>query len=130
MASPTATWFPAKEEQNHAMQFVKYLQNNDILAVYETIQKLDVRLSNKMDPLKVGLGREKYVTGLIHAIYEIAFEDRDFWTMQFLDWFVKEQNEEDVNVGELVKKMELFGDDARNIYLLNSKLAGRRRSVL
>lgn len=126
-----SNWYmvQAAEERDHAMQFVKYLQNNDAPVVYEAIQKPDVKLVDKMDPLKAGLEHEKYVTGLIHAIYEAAFEDRDFRTMQFLDWFVKEQNEEEVGAAELVKKMELFGSDARGLYLLNSELGGRKRSV-
>lgn len=48
-----------------------------------------------MDVLKAGLEHEKYVTSLIHNIYAEAYEAKDFRTMQFLDWFVKEQGEEE-----------------------------------
>lgn len=126
-----SNWYmvQAQEERDHAMDFVRYLQNNDVPVVYETIEKPGVALSDRMDPLKAGLEHEKYVTGLIHAICEAAFDDRDFRPMQFLDGFVKEQNEEEVNASELVKKMELFGSDARSLYLLNSELAGRKYSA-
>lgn len=126
-----SNWYmvQAQEERDHAMDFVRYLQNNDVPVVYETIEKPNVVLKDKIDPLKAGLEHEKYVTGLIHAIYEAAFDDRDFRTMQFLDGFVKEQNEEEVNASELVKKMALFGSDARSLYLLNSELAGRKYSA-
>lgn len=55
-----------------------------------------------------------------------AGEERDH-AMQFLDRFVKEQNEEEVNAAELVKKMELFGSDARGLYMLNSELGARKQ---
>ena len=68
---------------------------------------------------------EQYVTSLINNIYSAAYEERDFRTMQFLDWFVKEQGEEETNASDLIKKMELFGDDAKSLYMLDSELAGR-----
>lgn len=45
--------------------------------------------------------------------------------MQFLDWFIKEQLEEEKNAEDLVKKMELFGQDSRSLYLLNQELKSR-----
>ena len=45
--------------------------------------------------------------------------------MQFLDWFVKEQGEEETNADGLVKKYRLYGDDPKSLYLLNQELAGR-----
>ena len=45
--------------------------------------------------------------------------------MQFLDWFVKEQGEEETNASDLIKKMELFGSDPKGLYMLDQELAGR-----
>ena len=45
--------------------------------------------------------------------------------MQFLDWFVKEQGEEETNADNLIKKMELFGDDAKSLYMLDNELGQR-----
>ena len=78
-----------------------------------------------MDPLKAGLEHEEYVTSLINDIYAAAYEVKDFRTMQFLDWFVKEQGEEETNANDLISKMELFGSDPKSLYMLNSELAGR-----
>ena len=75
--------------------------------------------------LSVGLEHERYVTSLIHTIYDAAYSVKDFRTMQFLDWFVKEQGEEETNADDLVKKMELFGSDAKSLYMLDQELAGR-----
>ena len=43
---------------------------------------------------------------LIHAIYDAAYSAKDFRTMQFLDWFVKEQGEEEKNAEDLIKKID------------------------
>lgn len=126
-----ANWYQiqAQEERDHALLFVKYLQNNDCPVVYEAIDKPAAELHDKMDPLAAGLAHEQYVTSLIHTIYEAAYEARDFRTMQFLDWFVKEQGEEETNASDLVKKMELFGGDSKGLYMLDSELGGRAYSA-
>ena len=45
--------------------------------------------------------------------------------MQFLDWFVKEQGEEETNAQDLITKMELYGEDPRSLYLLDQEMAAR-----
>lgn len=45
--------------------------------------------------------------------------------MQLLDWFVKEQGEEEKNASDMITKMELFGSDAKGLYMLNSELKTR-----
>lgn len=115
----------AQEEQAHAMLFFEYMQNNGEKVTLEAIAKPDKKFQNNMDPLKAGLEHEEYVTSLIHDIYAAAFDVKDFRTMQMLDWFVKEQGEEEKNASDLITKMELFGSDAKGLYMLNSELAGR-----
>ena len=45
--------------------------------------------------------------------------------MQFLDWFIKEQGEEETNANDNITKMELFGSDPKSLYALNSEMAAR-----
>lgn len=122
-----ANWYriQAQEERDHAMLFVDYMHNNDAKVTYEAIDKPEAELKENIDPLKAGLEHEIYVTGLINTIYDAAHSAKDYRTMQFLDWFVKEQGEEEANASELVKKMELYGSDSRGLYLLDSELGGR-----
>ncbi len=115
----------AQEERDHAMLFVKYLQNNGVKVTLDAIAKPDVPFNGLIDPLKEGAKHERYVTELIHTIYAAAHEEKDFRTMQFLDWFVKEQGEEEDNADTMVKKFELFGGDPKSLYLLDKELAGR-----
>ncbi len=122
-----ANWYDvqAKEEMDHAMLFVHYLQNNNVAVELEAIAKPDVALTDTMTVLKAGLKHEEYVTSLIHTIYAAAQKVSDFRTTQFLDWFVKEQGEEETNANDMISKMELFGADARALYLLDSELKTR-----
>ncbi|GAA6394048.1 ferritin [Clostridiales bacterium] len=122
-----ANWYmiQAQEERDHAVLMLQYLQNNGEKVTLEAIAKPDKELKDKLQVLELGLEHERYVTSLIHTIYEAAYSAKDFRTMQFLDWFVKEQGEEEKTAEDMIKKIRLFGDDAKSLYALNSEMAGR-----
>lgn len=122
-----ANWYmiQAQEERDHAMLFYKYLHNNNEKVTLDAIDKPDKVLDSDMTVLKTGLAHEELVTSLINDIYAAAYDVRDFRTMQFLDWFVKEQGEEETNANDLISKMELFGSDPKSLYMLNSELKAR-----
>ena len=119
----------AQEERDHALLFYQYLQNNNEKVTLEAIAKPACDLTDNMAPLKAALEHEKYVTSLIDTIYGAAYEAKDYRTMQFLDWFIQEQGEEEKNASDLITKMELFGDDRKSLYMLNNELAARAYSA-
>ncbi len=125
-----ANWYEiqAKEEQDHAMLFYRYLHNYDEPVTLKAIAKPDCSFSDVMEPLKAALHHEQYVTGLINNIYAAAIEAHDYRATQFLDWFIKEQGEEEKNSTDQITKMELYGDDTRCLYMLNSELKSRSYS--
>ena len=122
-----ANWYniQAQEERDHAMLMLKYLQLNGEKVTLGSVAAPDKVLDTLMAPLKAGLEHEQYVTSLIHNIYDAAYTAKDFRTMQFLDWFVKEQLEEEKNAEDMIKKMELFGNDSKGLYSLDSEYAAR-----
>lgn len=115
----------AQEERDHAMLMIQYLQNNGEKVELSAIDKPQVALESAKAVLGEGLKHEQYVTSLIHNIYDAAYSVKDFRTMQFLDWFVKEQGEEETNAESLVKKFELFGNDSKGLYMLDNELGAR-----
>ncbi len=122
-----ANWFniQAQEERDHAILFIQYMQQNDMKVTLEAIDKPDKKLKELIDPLKESLAHEKYVTSLIHNLYGAASEERDFRCMQFLDWFIKEQAEEEDNARTNIQKMELFGGDSKALYMLDQEMQAR-----
>ena len=122
-----ANWYmiQAQEERDHAMLFYQYLQNENQVVTLDAIAKPDKTFTCVMDVLKAGLEHEEYVTSLINDIYAAAYDVKDFRAMQFLDWFVKEQGEEETNANDLITKMELFGSDPKSLYMLNQELGAR-----
>ena len=126
-----ANWYEiqAKEEQDHAMLFYHYLHNNGEPVTLKAIDKPDKTFTDLVEPLKAALAHEEYVTSLINTIYAAAQAVNDYRTTQFLDWFIKEQGEEEKNSNDQITKMELYGGDARGLYMLNAELLARTYSA-
>jgi len=120
-------WFDiqAREEHEHAMLMIKYILNNNEKVVFEAIASPDNLYKNFKHPLEETLEHEISISTSINAIYAEAYALKDFRTMQFLDWFVKEQGEEEKNANDLCKRFDLFASDPRGLYLLDAELATR-----
>lgn len=120
-------WFKvqAQEEQDHALLFLTYLQNNGEAPALGAIEAPGGVYGDFKAPIAAALEHEQYVTSLIHAIYAEAIKANDYRTVQFLDWFVKEQGEEEKNTGDLLGRYQLFGGDPKGLYALDAELAAR-----
>ena len=115
----------AQEERDHALLFMKYMQNNGLKVTLEAIDKPDKVFASVLDPLEMAAEHERYVTALINTIYREAHEGGDYRTMKFLDWFVDEQMEEENSADSMIAQYKLFGQDPRGLYLLNQEYAAR-----
>ncbi len=122
-----ANWYDvqAQEERDHAMLMREYLHNNGEHVTLDAIAKPDKTYPEIDSPLKLSLEHEQYITQSINTIYRAASEVHDYRTMQFYDWFVKEQGEEEKNAEDLIRKYELFGTDPKGLYALNQELLSR-----
>ena len=115
----------AQEERDHALLFMKYMQNNGLKVTFEAIGKPDKEFNSVLDPLLVAAEHERYVTSLINNIYHEAHEGKDYRTMKFLDWFVDEQMEEEDNADKMINRYKLFGSDPKGLYSLDQEYAAR-----
>lgn len=120
-------WFmvQTQEERDHALLFMQYLQNNGQPVRLMTIDAPNTSFTAFDQPLIQALAHEQTVTASIYNIYDAAMQTKDFRTLQFLDWFVKEQGEEEKNTDDLCKKFALFGADPKGLYMLNAELGAR-----
>ena len=120
-------WFfiQTQEERDHALLFRKYLLNNGESVVLTDVAGLNENYKNFREPLVKSFEHEQLVTASINKIYEVAYKVGDFRTMQFLDWFIKEQGEEEKNAEDNVKKYDLFAGDPKGLYMLDNEMKAR-----
>ena len=71
------------------------------------------------------LAHEEFVTSRSNALTDAADEDRDRAAVSFLDWYIKEQVEEEDNVRKIIATLKLIGDDKKALLMLDKDLATR-----
>ncbi len=122
-----AHWFQiqVQEEIYHTDLIIEYLQDNDVRIKLSQIGDPSRDYKKPIEALEEALEHEKVVTKAIHKIYEEAMEEKDFRSMNFLNWFVEEQAEEEASATELIDKYNLYGEGKRGLYALNQELGSR-----
>ncbi len=122
-----ANWYmiQVQEEVAHAKILRRYLLDNDAKVTLEAIDKPTNEYANDLEPMEGGLKHEEYITASINECYAAAYEIHDFRTMQMLDWFVKEQGEEETNARDMISDYKLFGSTPQGLYDLDQKYAAR-----
>ena len=120
-----ANWFnkQAKEEMEHALKFMHYLQENNFEVSLESIAKPALVYADLKEPLVESLKHEEFVTASINNIYAEASKVHDYRTMEFLNWFIKEQGEEEKNASELI--VDYDWHQPAGLFALDAKLAQR-----
>ena len=122
-----ANWYviQSQEELAHARILRRYLLDNDWTPTMEAIAKPALTFTKVVEPIKAAYEHEQFITASINECYAVAQKANDFRTMQLLDWYVKEQGEEEANASDLLKAVELFGGDSKNLYDLDRENAAR-----
>lgn len=122
-----ANWFfvQTQEERDHAMFFRTFMLEQDVDIRLDAIEAPAGGYEDTMDVLRQTLEHEQLITASINTIYALAAKENNFLVMQFLNWFIKEQGEEEMNATDLIRRYELFGTDAKGLYLLDQELGTR-----
>jgi ferritin len=69
---------------------------------------------------------EVKVTGLINKLAELAAAENDHATGVFLQWFIKEQVEEEASADAIVQKLKLAKDSSGALLMLDRELGKRK----
>lgn len=117
----------AKEEQEHAMKFFEYIIERQGKVVLEAVDAPTAKWKTPKDIFEDSYAHERKVTESIHKIVELAESEKDHATGVFLQWFVKEQVEEEASANEILQKLQLIGNETSALFVLDGEL-GKRAS--
>ncbi|MFC1566264.1 ferritin [bacterium] len=123
----TANWFgvQVEEELAHARILYNYMSQQGARVILDAIEAPKNDFTSVRNLFKHTLEHEQKVTGLIHSLSALARTENDFATENFLEWFIKEQVEEEANASGLLQKLDTFGDAGQALLAFDSELALR-----
>lgn len=120
-------WFnvQVQEEHAHGMGMFDYLDERGGKIELEAIDKPEVKGNTVLEIFEQVLEHEQFVTSRINHLADVAEEVKDRAALHLLDWYIKEQVEEEANVGGLLATLRLIGDDKKALLMLDKDLAAR-----
>ncbi|MDO5579998.1 MAG: ferritin [Planctomycetia bacterium] len=118
----------AEEEHIHAMKLFHYILERDGEVVLPQIEAPETSWSNVQELLSSVAEHEKIITGLIYGLIDLAHQERDHSTTEFLQWYIAEQVEEEATANALIAKCKMLSEMPGGYYLLDQDLAGRQFS--
>jgi ferritin len=124
-------WFLMQKEEEliHAMKFYKYLQTRDETVVIQGFENPPVEFSSLLGAFEEGLAHEKTVTARINYLMSIAHEVQDYAAVNFLNWYVDEQVEEEESFSTIIGQIKLVGKEGMGLYHLDKEVGARTAPV-
>lgn len=122
-----ANWMDVQiqEEHAHAMGMFNYVIERGGIVTLDAIEKPENSWKCPLDAFRVVLAHEEYVTSRINHLLDVAEEEKDRAATIFLNWYLKEQVEEESTVGKVLAQLEMIGDDKNALFALDKELATR-----
>jgi ferritin len=100
----------ALEEREHAMMMVKYLLDTRAPARLREVEAPRGDFADHVAPIELAVEQEGAVSRRISEIFALAREEEDFLSEQFMQWFLKEQVEEEATMSTLLDVAERTRD--------------------
>lgn len=116
----------ANEERNHMMKFLEYILKRGAKVVITAIPAPGDNPTSVNDCFEKVFKYEVENTTSIYNIVNISLEEKDWATWNFLQWFVKEQTEEETLALDLLSKIKVAGGENAKpdaLYVLDNDLA-------
>lgn len=122
-----ASWMraQAKEEVEHGLKIFDYLINCNSFVTLKQIRMPEFEFNGILSIFNSIYEHEKCITRSVMAVAQKAEEENDRITLNFVDWFIAEQVEEEEAVKNIIKRLELFGEDKGALFMLDKELSSR-----
>ena len=122
-----AAWMrvQAQEEYAHAIKFFDFLHERGGTVMLLALEQPQAQWASVLAAFKAAYAHERSITKKIHALVDKATAEKDHATANFLQWFVKEQVEEEATVETIVKRLEAVSDSPGALYYLDHELGKR-----
>jgi ferritin len=123
-----AAWMEvqAHEELNHAMKFFHYLDERNQIPALLPVKGPQTGWKSPLAAFEAAYKHEQHITSRIHTLLRLANAEEDFATANFLQWFVKEQVEEEKSAADVVARLKMVKENVGGLLILDKELGSRK----
>jgi ferritin len=122
-----ANWMriQVQEELMHATKFYDYINERGARVSLTSIAGPPTEWDSALAVFEFGHQHEQDVTSRINKLVNLAIEEKDHATNNFLQWFVSEQVEEEASFAEVKQQLKLMGDAPGGLFMIDRELGTR-----
>jgi len=115
----------SQEEIEHAMKFFDFVNERGGRVELHAIDQPPVDFESPTKIFEATLEHERKVTAMIHHLFEVALEEKDYPAQVLLHWFIDEQVEEESNATQILDTLKMAGDQGQALVALDRDLSRR-----
>jgi ferritin len=114
-----------QEEIAHGMLMFNHLNQRGGTVKLTSIETPPGVWSSPLEVFEKAYAHEQKVTGLINHIVDIVLSENDHATNIFLQWFITEQIEEELNTSTIAHELKIAGENSNSLFMIDRELAAR-----
>ncbi|HII99580.1 MAG TPA: ferritin [Methanoregula sp.] len=115
----------AKEERAHGEKIYDHILARGGKIALGAIEAPKAKWTSAGKVFEEVVSHEQKVTGMIHALVDLAIREKDHASFEMLQWFVKEQVEEEASAGDVLNQITVLGDVVGHLFWLDHELGKR-----
>ena len=113
----------ADEEMMHMRRLISYLQETGALAVVGSMEAPPKEFNSLQEMFEKIYAHEQFITSKINNLVHLATTESDYSTVQFLQWYVAEQHQEEFLFKGILDKIKLIGTDGQGLFFIDREVA-------
>ena len=114
-----------EEELSHALRLIDYMQQRMMIPSIRGIGAPNIDFGTPEEVFIAVLENEEMVTKLIHNLYEMAIEEKDYALQVELQWFITEQVEEEHSASAILERIRRVDGSPDGLLLIDIELSKR-----
>ena len=118
----------ADEEMMHMRRLFNYLQETGALATISGMQAPPNHFDSLTQMFEQIYEHEQLVTKKINDLVHLANTEPDYATLQFLQWYIAEQHQEEFLFKSILDKIKLIGTEGQGIFFIDREIAAMATS--
>ena len=126
----SATYFyeQSDEERMHMLKIFHFINDMGGNVISPILDYVKTDYVSMRDIFEIALDSEIQVSNAINFIVDKAKKEKDYNTDQFLQWFVQEQREEEMNARRAVELFDLLGEEKLALFMIDERIASLRKA--
>ena len=110
------------EEREHMLRLFHFLNEVDGHSIVPAVKKPPANFKSINSVLQQVYEHEKKVTQAIHKIVDLCYKENDYTTLNFLQWYIEEQREEEAMMRTILDRIKLIGEGPQKLFFIDQEV--------